>query len=248
MAERRMTNKEKTQSVAELLLSNRELDGDSFWRWLFKERSPLLREANKFLLACILDYQIPANRAWDNAERLAEEILSDPEWLWREIVREARETWMSRKEEYNLHRFPQAHERVWTIGKRIVEQYDGDARKIWEGQSIDETLHRLNDIRVGEQISRMVVGALCDTHQIQGKGDVKADIHVRRVLGRVFQGEKFSANNAGDVIDLTREMHPENPWLLDRSLYSLGKERCFASSPECDGCYLENLCTYRNRS
>lgn len=155
---------------------------------------------------------------------------------------------MSKRTEYSLHRFPKGHERVWTIGKRIIQQYKGDARKIWEGQSIDATLYRLNDLGVGEQISRMVVGALIDTGQVQGKGDVKADIHVRRVLGRVFQGHEFSARDSGKVIDLTREMYPENPWLLDRPLYLLGKQIC-RPEPQCGSCYLNRECVYySNRS
>jgi endonuclease III len=195
-----------------------------------------LKEANKFLLGCILNYQIPADVAWQNAERLAEEILGDPEWLWHEIVNKfSLDEWMSKKTEYSLHRFPQAHKRVWTIGKGIVEHYGGDAPEIWKTQSIGDNLQRLNDLKVGEQISRMIVGALIDTNQIHGKAEVKVDIHVRRVVGRVFEGKQFSTNKTDEVIDLTREMNPDNPWLLDRSLYFIGKQICFASNPECDG-------------
>jgi endonuclease III len=155
---------------------------------------------------------------------------------------------MSKRKEYSLHRFPKAHERVWTIGKRIAQQYGGDARRIWQDQSLDAILYRLNDLRIGEQISRMVVGALIDTGQIDGKGDVKVDIHVRRVLGRVLEGHEFSADDASKVIDLTREMYPENPWMLDRPLYLLGKQKCRALGPDCDDCYLRQVCAYYNRA
>ena len=43
---------------------------------------------------------------------------------------------------------------------------------------------------VGPQLSRMTAGALHDTKQIVGPGELKADIHVRRVLGRVFTGDR----------------------------------------------------------
>ena len=142
------------------------------------------------------------------------------------------------------NRFPKAHERVWRIGKDIVTYYGGDARKIWMGQPPDIVLHRLNKMRVGKQISRMIVGALCDTDQIQGRGDVKVDTHVRRVLGRVLRGNPFSISEVPIVIEKTREIWPENPWLLDEPLYALGKHFCYASNPHCDDCYLQKICTF----
>ena len=151
---------------------------------------------------------------------------------------------MSRRKAYSLHRFPKGHERVWTIGKKVVQQYEGDARKIWDNQSIEATLYRLYDLGVGEQISRMVVGALIDTGKISGKGDVKVDIHVRRVLGRVLQGSEFPFDDVEKVKEITREMHPQNPWLLDRPLYLLGKQICQAEKPKCESCYLTAECVY----
>jgi endonuclease III len=233
----------KTRSVSVLLLQNRD-DNDGFWSWLRREKTPTLREANKFLLGAILDYQIPAEVAWGNARRLSEDILGNPDHLWHKITSVSLSEWMSKRKEYALHRFPKAHERIWTIGKRIVQQYNGDARQIWQGQSIDATLYRLNALGIGEQISRMVAGALYDTGQVQGRGEVKVDIHVRRVLGRVFQGNAFAMQEAGKVTELTYAMHPENPWLLDRPLYSLGKQACRSQEPDCPACYLRQECVY----
>ena len=192
----------KAQAVAQVLLKNRGGEDPDFWGWLKPNQPASMKDANKFLLAAILDFQIPAETAWRNARRLSESILGDPDRLWHEVTRISLSEWTSKWKEYSLHRFPKGHERVWTIGKRIVEQYDGDARKIWSNQSIDATLYRLNDLRVGEQISRMVVGALIDTGQLTGKGDVKVDDHVRRVLGRAVQGREFSSQETGRVIDL----------------------------------------------
>ena len=38
-------------------------------------------------------------------------------------------------------------------------------------------------MRTGEKISRMIVGALFDTNQISGAGELAVDIHVQQVLG-----------------------------------------------------------------
>lgn len=52
-----------------------------------------------------------------------------------------------------------------------------------------------------DQISRMIRGALYDTHQIDGKGDLKADSNVTRVLGRVFKSSMVSKDRALEIAD-----------------------------------------------
>jgi len=237
-----------TRAVSQLLLKNRGGETIDFWYWLKPNQTASKKDANKFILASILDYQMLSEVVWENARRLAEDVFNDPDNLWDKITSISLDEWRARRKEYSLHRFPKGHERVWTIGKRIVQQYEGDARKIWEGQSIESTLCRLNDLGVGEQISRMVVGGLFDTGQIKGKADVKVDRHVRRVLGRILQGREFSEGQIDKVIGITREMYPDNPWLLDRPLYLLGKQLCTANLPKCSDCFMNPECThYKHR-
>lgn len=235
----------KSQSVATTLLNNRKDEDIEFWSWLGKSKGKTtdIKSANKFLLGSILDYRILAENAWENARRFAEDILGDPDDLWGCITINSKSQWISKKNEYSLHWLLQAHERIWRIGNEIVTLYDGDARKIWADQTPAIVLERLNELRVGEQIARMIVGALIDTEQILGSGDVKADIHIRRVLGRVLTGELLSPDKATEI---TRKMNPENPWLLDKPLYLIGKNYCLASIPICDKCYLNNECTFCN--
>jgi hypothetical protein len=51
------------------------------------------------MLGCILDYRMTYERAWDNAQRFAEEILGDPDDLWDEIVAIPQHEWNDRWEE-----------------------------------------------------------------------------------------------------------------------------------------------------
>lgn len=190
----------KDRRIAQLLLENRWYE-DGFWPGLIKGKPASLKNANKFFLACIIDYQQRPNQPWESARRFAEDILNNPNDLWHRITSVSLSKWQSKRREYGLHRFPKAHERVWRIGKDIVTYYGGDSRKIWMGQPPDIVLHRLNKMRVGEQISRMIVGALCDTDQIQGHGDVKVDTHARRVLGRVLRGNPYSLSEAPIVLE-----------------------------------------------
>lgn len=203
------------------------------------------RSANKFLLGCIIDYQMRVGRVWENARRFAEDDLGDPRDLWNAIVKIPKWNTPKVRRRYNLHRYSAAHARVQRIGKEIVRRYRGDARNIWKNQSPCVTQKRLERMGVGPQLSRMTVGILYDTKQIEGAGELKADIHVRRVLGRVFTGDMVSAEAA---LDIAREMMPRGSWDLDAQLFRLGRSTCKKTNPDCGRCFLRAKCKFRKDS
>jgi len=231
----------KLARVSRLLLANRERGSE--WWWLNDEPGrPGKKRANKFLAGAIIDYQMRAHSAWELAQRRIEDDLGDPADLWDVISAKPRYLWNARWKTRPWHRFPKGHERVWLIGKAIARDYAGDARNIWREQTPAEALGRLLKAGVGPQISRMVVGALLDAREIRGKSDVKADLHVRRVLGRVLKGRKLSEDEATTA---TRRMYSRNPWLLDGPLYWLGKRACSETTPQCPDCYLKAECAFK---
>ena len=226
-----------------------KLPRDFQWGWVeHANHTPVRRltkrAANKFMLACILDYQMNADQAWENARRLAEDVFGDPVDLWDRIGRVSEAQWLRRRQSYRwLHRFPAAHYRVWRIGRLLQDQYGGDAREIWRGQSAEEAHRRLLDLGVGTQLSRMTVGALLDSRHVVGAIDVKADSNVCRVLGRLVAGRTFRPKEATDT---ARRMSPRNPWRLDAPLFFLGRDACTAS-PRCTDCSVKDLCTFATR-
>lgn len=227
--------------VRELLLANR---GEAHWPWLseLEGRPADKRSANKFLLGSIVDFQVRADEAWENARRFAEGILDDPRDLWERIAEIPQATWDSKWKEYSLHqRFHWAHKRIWRIANDTVRIYQGDARKIWDGQDTDRALLRLRNLISGEQVPRMIIGALIDTGQMFGTTHLKADLHVRRVLGRVFEGEMISP---GEADQHANAMLPGNSWILDRPLYQLLE--C-EPDPSCSECYLRQECVYNGK-
>lgn len=201
------------------------------------------KSANKFMLACILDYQMRYQIVWENARRFAEDDLSDPDDLWNKITSIPQPIWESDSyfKKYSLHRFRAGHNRVWRIGRRIVEEYQGDARKIWSGKPANVVVNRLERMGVGPQLSRMTVGGLMDTDQIAGCGDMKADLHTTRVIGRVFKGAKVSEAVAHRIAE---SMLPGDTWRLDFPLFQLGLNVCKATDPRCSECYLRQECSY----
>jgi len=207
---------------------------------------PDKKTANIFFLSAILDYQMDADWVWAHTKEFAETTIPNPSDLWRWIINHSFEEWKEKKQEYNLHRFPQAHERVWKIGKTIVEEFDGDVRKIWLNKNPKEVQTEIFNLVSGDAIPRMILGALLDTRQILPcRLDVKPDVHVCTVLARTIYGlsEKLSDDAA---LELTRKMAPdaENPWNLDGPLFSIGRDYCTAKSPNCSECPLMDVCAY----
>src|SRR5215510_12443133 len=98
----------KAQRVAQLLLKNRWYE-DGFWPPLKKGKPASRKDANKFFLACIIDYQTRANEVWEKTmPRFAEKILGDPNNLWQCITSMSLSAWRKKQNEYALHRFPKA--------------------------------------------------------------------------------------------------------------------------------------------
>jgi len=209
--------------------------------WL--EQKPLAKQnANKFMLGAIIDYRIKAELAWDNAKRLSEEILGNPASLWDCIKKSySKDEWDAKWHEFRIHRFRAAHNRIWRIGDEIVKNYSGDARNIWQEKEPSTVLANLESMRCGPEISRMIVGMLITYKHLDGLGDVKSDIHVCRVFGRIFDRDL----GAVEARQLAREIYPDNPWKLDIALYDIGKEYCLSDWCYCENCPIgtdDNLC------
>jgi hypothetical protein len=200
--------------------------------------------ANLFLLRCLIDYQCNSKDAWNRGERYFNTLESDQKGdLWKMIADIPQVDWNSEGNftKCHLHKWHRAHNRLRPIANSICRYFEGDARKIWQNGTLFDVLCRLYYIGAGEQISRMIVGALKDCGQISGKSDVKADVHVCRVLGRVFDGKETTP---GVAIKLARELNPDDPWQLDMPLWNLGQTKCDSTSPKCTDCYLVEDCKY----
>ena len=232
------------------------------------------QNANKFLLGARIDYAIPAYRAWDNAKVLADTVLGDPDDLWsaidnmgldrlkaafrgehlgkacrrcaagHDIVRKPTPSGAPDRHKA-LHMWPnRAAEYVWQMAHVIMDRYGGDPRKIWEDRETSEILQRLTDATFGPELSRMVAGALGDTGQVEGRGRLKADLNVTRVIGRVFTGSKATPAETHAIADI---MESGNSWIFDRRLFILGRYTCTSKDPHCSECCLQEECAYAGK-
>ena len=230
------------QGIAALLVANRD-QGTDWGEFALPENRPWSKKtANRFLLCCLLDYQIPSDTAWGNGYRLIDDILGDPDDIWRVITSIPKTEWITKHGIYRLHRFPIAHQRLWKIGAEVCREFGGDARLIWQGNNAESALTTLWRIGCGDQLSRMVVGALRDCHEIvAASSDVKGDVYVRRVLGRALMGRDTDAETA---VRLAARLHPDDPWQLDAQLWQVGKNWCSVKNPRCGSRYLVPHCCY----
>ncbi len=237
-------NDDKMHQIAKSLIDHRETQD---WGEIAKKHGDECTKeiANEFLLCCLIDYRSVARDAWNRGHRYFEGLDAEHKCeLWRIIADTPKEDWISKEnfDKCKLHWMRPAHNRLWQIAINICAFFEGDARKIWKDGTLFDILCRLYYIGAGDQISRMIVGALKDCGQISSdKSDVKADVHVCRVLGRVFDGKAISPAAA---VSIARKMYPADPWYLDSPLWELGQKRCNSESPKCVGCYLQSQCKY----
>jgi hypothetical protein len=219
---------------------------ESEWQWL-SGISPdaLTREdANKFLCACILEYQAGKVDVWDNTAYFCRDILEEPADLWRAILSHSSVGWADQFFEYELHPEPLVHARLRDVASFMVRYYCGDARQIWDGyyDNPDEVFRRLLVLNIPRSTACLVIGALKDEGYLKGPFDIVGDVVDSRVIARIACGE-YSGITSYQARMLARMICSQDPWILDRPLYVLGMSFC-SPGPRCRICPARSGCVY----
>ncbi|MBN1168139.1 MAG: hypothetical protein JXA44_13590 [Methanospirillaceae archaeon] len=237
------------QRTAEALLTCRSLDprlAIVYWEWLSDNTITTIsaKDANKFLLGCILDRRAEGIDIWDNTRFVIDDILGDPPRLWHLIREYSPDEWNKQAIIFDLHPQEKIHNAIWHIAGEMIRWYHGDARQIWSDceQNPREIAHRLKRLGVPPITASMILGALKDEGYVTGPCDVRADAPVARILARLICGmeEKLTEYEA---VRIARLMYPKDPWVLDRPLYLIGINYCHIK-PACSGCPVHEYCLY----
>jgi len=142
-----------------------------------------------FVLACIMDRQMKAERAWLIPYLVGQAVGGFSfERLQAVSARDIRKVFM----EQRLHRFPELMSRNFhaAIG-HIRNSYGGDAGRIWrDSPSSAKVVFRFLQFKgVGTKIATMATNILARRFTIPFADyysvDVSADVHVRRVFRRL---------------------------------------------------------------
>jgi len=172
-----------------------------------------------FVLACIMDRQVKAEKAWVIPYRFAQKLGEfSIERLEKLSLREVNRI-MSHPEP--LHRYIEIMSQLFHSGiQRIRGHYDGDASHIWAGKpSSAEVDYRFLEFDgVGPKIATMAANILARRFKIPFADyfsiDISADVHIRRVFARL--GLVPADASVEQVIYKARALYPEFPAMMDQ--------------------------------
>jgi len=197
-----------------------------------------------FVLACIMDRQIKAERAWKIPYSVCD-ILETRDIC--ELVKVPEQEYIEIFEQNKLHRFNK--EMAINFHKaliRIRDVYNFDASKIWSGNpSSASVVYRfLEFCGCGIKISTMAANILARQFKVPFSDyysiDISPDVHIIRVMKRIGFVDANANNNM--IIYKARELNPEFPGIIDFSCWEIGRNWCRPSNPDCENCIVNKDC------
>jgi len=197
-----------------------------------------------FVLACIMDRQIKAEKAWLIPYKISLLVGSFKLDKLKQIrIQEIRNYFRNNK----LHRFidPMADNFYYAI-QDIDQKYNGFAANIWANSPRSATIIRrfLQFRGVGIKIATMAANILARDFKIPIADkyciDISPDIQVRRVFTRLGLVSQNATNE--ELIYSARELNPEYPGVFDFSVWEIGRKWCRPKNPKCNACYLVQYC------
>jgi uncharacterized HhH-GPD family protein len=201
------------------------------------------RDPFAFLLAVIFDQGIPYERAWvaplELKRRLGHldpgRMVADPEAVRTAVQQPPK-----------LHRFIE-NVPAWVVlaASRVLNDYAGDARRIWNDDPTARELQQrlIAFVGIGQKKAAMAVEILerdlgIPIREMQGS-DIAYDIHVRRVFLRTGFADEDSMEH---MVEMARLVHPERPGALDDPAWRVGMNWCHPRDPDCPNCAVVEQC------
>jgi len=200
-----------------------------------------------FVFGCLVDIQMPAERAW-RVPLLVRQRVGSFEFVDLAELSEA--GWMRvMREPFPAHRFSEKMATVlYRATRRIAALYAGDAAKIWEGcPSSAVVVRRFREFHgAGPKVATHAANVLVRRFHVHFSDyrsiDVSADVHVQRVMARLGFVEEGSGRDV--VVDAARKLNPAFPGIFDLALWDIGRMVCRPQRPQCPDCRLKDLCAY----
>ena len=136
------------------------------------------------------------------------------------------------------------------LSRIICDNYGEKAQRIWElAKNLEDLRKRLESLPgFGVKLVNMTLELLLDlgmvpnikkTSETLRNLNVAPDVHVRRVF---YRSGLSPAMNSVDVLKSANEIFPKMPVILD-SAFSVGREYCFKTNPNCMDCPLKATTT-----
>jgi endonuclease III len=216
----------------------------------------LLKDLDKyphaFVLACVMDRQTKAEKAWiiPHRFRCSQALQGDFSMnrLKQLSLPEVRNIMSPPKPAQSLHRLVEQMSKAFHSAiQRISNQYADDASRIWKGEPSSAEVYRFLEFDgVGPKIATMAANILARDFKIQFADhysiDISADRHIHRVFARL--GLTAADASVEQVIYKARTLHPEYPGIIDLPCWKIGRNWCKPDEDDlmCNECYMRDLC------
>ena len=204
----------------------------------------LINFPHAYVLACLMDRQIKAERAWRIPFLVCEKFESFDLNGLSEIKLEE---YINLFELEKLHRFNRTMADIfYNAILKIKSDYNGDASMIWNNNpSSAAVVYRFLGFEgSGIKISTMAANILARQFKIPFSDyysiDISPDVHIKRVMTRMGYVPENAENDM--IIYKARELNPEFPGIIDFSCWEIGRNWCKPNKPDCDNCIVNNIC------
>ncbi len=185
----------------------------------------IVKHPHIFVLACVMDRQIKAERAWSIPYLVGKEISS---YKFSEFLKLSLPDVKRIFNKKKLHRFnDMMSENFYSAIQDIHLKYNGDASMIWTGNLQSALIiRRFLEFRgVGIKIATMAVNILARNYKVSmteySSIDISPDVQVKKF----FIKNGLLRENASNVelIYLAREIYPKYPGILDIAAWEGGR-------------------------
>jgi len=197
-----------------------------------------------YVLACLMDRRIKAERAWLIPYKIYEKINTFDIYKLSEIKLEEYKKIFNQEK---LHIYNNDMANIFLCGiKDIIEKYNRNASKIWYGKPSSSTVvYRFLEFKgCGKKIATMATNILARDFKVTFSDfysiDISTDVHIMRVMERIGYVPQNASHEM--VIYKARELNPEYPGIIDYPCWEIGRNWCKASNPECQKCKVNSVC------
>jgi len=199
---------------------------------------------HQFVLACVMDRQIKAERAWKIPYSISKNIN---DFSFFGFLKLSENDLLKIFQENSLHRFNAIMAKYFFNAiQKIHTDYKDNVSLIWKENLPSATIVRrfLQFDGIGIKIATMATNILAREFKIPMKDkiyiDISPDVQVKRVFTRLGLISKNSSND--ELIFCARELNPSYPGIFDLSAWEIGRNWCRPQNPSCNNCYLNELC------
>jgi uncharacterized HhH-GPD family protein len=198
-----------------------------------------------FVLACVMDRQINAERAWLIPYSLRQRLGRFDFCYLAELPVERFLAAFS--DQPPLHRFPEVMAKnAYAAIHHIRGEYCGDASRIWSDcpSSALLVLRFLGFQGAGPKIATMAANILVRDFHVPVSDkysiDISPDVQVRRVFTRLGLIRDKASDQ--ELSYTARAMNPDYPGIFDLAAWDVGRTWCHPKKPDCGHCCLSSVC------